>query len=113
MAGSPEPRPRITPLPRREWGPDEIAALDPMIPPVGSVYAERRKERGGAGGVNALALMLRNPALCRAFLEFNRHLLYESAIDERTVSSSCCGCRGRCAPPTSGPSMRLSPGSSG
>lgn len=54
-----------------------------MTPPPGSVYAQRREERGGAGGIGALALMLRNPAACRAFMEFNRHLLYESSIDER------------------------------
>ncbi len=54
-----------------------------MIPPPGSVYARRREKRGGAGGVNALALMLRNPAACKAFLEFNRHLLYESKLNER------------------------------
>jgi alkylhydroperoxidase family enzyme len=78
-----EPGPRIAPLPRREWGETEIRAMDPMIPPPGSVYAKRREERGGAGGVNALALMLRNPALCNAFLKFNRHLLYESTLDDR------------------------------
>jgi alkylhydroperoxidase family enzyme len=82
VAETPDP-PRIEPLPRSEWGETEIRALDPMIPPPGSVYAERRKQRGGAGGVNALALMLRNPAACRAFMEFNRHLLYESSLDER------------------------------
>lgn len=74
---------RIAPLPRREWGAEEIDALAPMTPPPDSTYAKRRAERGGAGGVGALALMLRNPAACRAFLEFNRHLLYESSIDER------------------------------
>ncbi len=87
MAATPEPalpdQPRIPPLPRREWGETEIRAMDPMIPPPGSVYAKRREERGGAGGVNALALMLRNPALCNAFLKFNRHLLYESTLDDR------------------------------
>ncbi|MDG2029099.1 MAG: carboxymuconolactone decarboxylase family protein [Acidimicrobiales bacterium] len=84
MAETPEPAPRIAPLPRSEWSRAEIDALDPMIPPPGSVYAERRKERGGAGGVNALALLVRHPSLARAFLEFNRHLLYESSLDERT-----------------------------
>lgn len=54
-----------------------------MTPPPGSLYAKRREERGGAGGVNALAVMLRNPALAKAFLGFNRHLLYESSLAER------------------------------
>jgi alkylhydroperoxidase family enzyme len=54
-----------------------------MTPPAGSTYAKRRADRGGAAGVGALALMLRNPAACKAFMEFNRHLLYESSLDER------------------------------
>lgn len=83
MAATPEPEPRILPLPRSEWGQEEIDALAPMRPPAGSTYAKRREERGGAGGVSALALMLRNPAACKAFMEFNRHLLYESSLDER------------------------------
>lgn len=78
-----EPQPRIEPLPQREWGRAEIDAIEPMTPPPGSIYERRREARGGAGGVNALALLLRNPALCRAFLGFNRHLLYESSIDDR------------------------------
>lgn len=85
MAETPESaRPRIPPLPRREWGQAEIDALDPMIPPPGSIYAERRKERGGAGGVNALALLVRHPTLAKAFMGFNREILYESSVDERS-----------------------------
>lgn len=83
MDATPEREVRIPPLPRKEWGQTEIDALAPMTPPPGSTYAKRREQRGGAGGVNALALMLRNPAACRSFLEFNRHLLYESSLDER------------------------------
>jgi alkylhydroperoxidase family enzyme len=76
--------PRITPRPPREWTPDVMEAIDQMTPPPGSVYAERRKERGGAGGVNALALLARHPSLAKGFLAFNRHLLYLSELDERT-----------------------------
>ena len=76
--------PRIPPRPTREWTPEVMEAIDQMTPPPGSIYAERRKERGGAGGVNALALLARHPALAKGFMAFNRHLLYESGLDERT-----------------------------
>lgn len=82
--GLPEQEPRIPPLPTREWSPEAIAALAQMTPPEGSVYERRRQERGGSGGVNALALLVRHPALAEAFLAFNRHLLYESQLDERS-----------------------------
>lgn len=54
-----------------------------MLPPPGSIYAKRREQRGGSGGVSALGLLVRHPPLARAFLTFNRHLLYESELDER------------------------------
>ena len=85
MAVSPEDRPtRIPPTPQGEWSREAIEAVAQMSPPPGSVYAERRKQRGGSGGVNALALLVRHPPLAQAFLGFNRHLLYETALDERT-----------------------------
>lgn len=83
MAASPERTPRIAPVPRGTWSQEAIDATAPMMPPAGTVYAERRRQRGGAGGVNALALLVRNPPLAKAFMTFNRHLLYESRIDER------------------------------
>ena len=82
MAETPEPE-RIRPLPPSEWTSEVVDAVNLMLPPAGSVYAARRVARGGCGGVNALALLARNPALARAFLTFNRHLLYESGLDER------------------------------
>lgn len=76
--------PRIPPRPAREWDRTVMDAIDQMTPPPGSIYARRREERGGAGGVNALALLARHPALAKGFMTFNRHLLYESGLDERT-----------------------------
>jgi alkylhydroperoxidase family enzyme len=61
-----------------------MEAIDKMSPPEGSIYGERRRERGGTAGVNALALLARHPALAQGYLTFNRHLLYESELDERT-----------------------------
>lgn len=74
---------RIDPVPQGTWSQEAIDATAPMMPPPGSIYAERRKQRGGAGGVNALALLVRHPPLAKAFMTFNRHLLYESRLDER------------------------------
>ncbi len=60
-----------------------LEAVKALTPPAGSVYERRRQTRGGSGGVNALALLAQHPPLARAFLGFNRHLLYESELDER------------------------------
>ena len=76
--------PRIAPVPQGTWSQEQIQAVAPMMPPAGTVYAERRAKRGGAGGNQALALLVRNPRLAEAFLTFNRHLLYESGLEERT-----------------------------
>lgn len=75
---------RIAPAAQGQWTEEQIRSVDAMRPPPGTVYAERRKKRGGAGGNQALSLLVRHPALARAFLGFNRHLLYENSIDVRT-----------------------------
>lgn len=77
-------QPRIAPAEQGKWTEEQIRAVDAMMPPPGTVYAERRKKRGGAGGNQALSLMVRNPALAKAFMTFNRHILYENSIDVRT-----------------------------
>lgn len=79
-----EHAPGIAPVPQGTWSKEQIQAVAPMMPPEGSIYAERRAQRGGAGGNKALALLVRNPRLAEAFLTFNRFLLYESDLDERT-----------------------------
>ena len=75
---------RIRPQAQGTWSKEQMRSVAPMMPPEGSAYAERRKSRGGAGGNQALSLLVRNPGLAHGFLSFNRHLLYESALDERT-----------------------------
>lgn len=83
MARDPDPTPRIPPVPQGQWDQAAIAAARRLSPPPDSVYLARREARGGAGGVNALALLVRNPALAEAFLGFNGYLLYENGIDDR------------------------------
>lgn len=83
MAATPEPPARIEPVEPRRWSSEAVEAVNQMAPPPGSVYEQRRKARGGSGGVNALGLLARHPALSGAFLGFNRHLLYASRLDER------------------------------
>jgi len=75
--------PRIQPQAQGTWSKEQMTSVAPMMPPEGSAYAARRKQRGGAGGNQALSLLVRNPGLAHGFLTFNRHLLYESALEER------------------------------
>ena len=73
----------LSPLAPAQWDPELIAAVGRLSPPSDSPYARRREQRGGSGGVNALGLLARHPALADAFLGFNRHLLYENDLDDR------------------------------
>lgn len=77
--------PFIPPLPLNQWTPETTEAMEPMRPPPHSVYAQRKadREKGGRRPANALSVLARHPALTRAFLTFNRHLLYESSLSER------------------------------
>ena len=74
--------PRIPPRPPSEWDAEVRDALSVMMRREG---AEAGK--GGQGGaprvVNALAVLMRYPALAKAFLTFNRHLLSASSLSER------------------------------
>lgn len=74
--------PRIEPLSSRHWDAEILDAIAPMTPPPGSAAAQRRSDSGRAV-VNALKVLVRHPALMKAFSQFNRHLLYESTITER------------------------------
>ncbi|MET8654786.1 carboxymuconolactone decarboxylase family protein [Nocardia aurea] len=65
---------RLGPLPEEEWDDEVISALSRMLP------AERRNaEKAG----NVLTTMARHPALTKAFLTFNVHLLFRSTLTER------------------------------
>jgi alkylhydroperoxidase family enzyme len=50
----------------------------------GASETGKRSEPGAPRVVNALAVLMRYPALAKAFLTFNRHLLYESSLSDRT-----------------------------
>lgn len=86
MDASPElPRPHIPPLPRAEWTREVGEALMVMQPPADSMYARRKadREKDGARPVAIFGVLANHPALTRAFLTFNRHLLYEATISDR------------------------------
>jgi 4-carboxymuconolactone decarboxylase len=63
------PPPRIPPLPYAEWDTEALSVLAPgrKLPPS-----------------NVLGLLARHPALARAFLTFNAHLLNASTLPART-----------------------------
>lgn len=65
---------RVPPLPEEQWDDQVIGALSRMLP------AERRNP---AGAGNALATMVRHPALTKSFLGFNVHLLFGSTLPPR------------------------------
>jgi len=56
-----------------------------MQPPADSMYARRKadREKDGARPVAIFGVLANHPALTKAFLTFNRHLLYEATITDR------------------------------
>ena len=79
--------PRIAPLELSEWTPEAFAAMEPMRPPAGSAYDKRKADRKQQvrRPNNALSVMARYPELAKAFLEFNRHLLYFNTLPGRAI----------------------------
>ncbi|MET7769344.1 carboxymuconolactone decarboxylase family protein [Nocardia sp. NPDC005366] len=65
---------RLTPLPEDEWDENVISALSRMLP-------EERRNPEAAG--NVLTTLVRHPALTKAFLTFNIHLLFKSTLTPR------------------------------
>jgi len=65
---------RLPPLPADKWDEAVDQALAGMLP------AERRNPRDAS---NALATFVIHPALTKAFLRFNVHLLYSSTLPPR------------------------------
>ena len=66
--------PRLEPLPAEEWDDDARSAVSPLLP------AERANARDAG---NVVGTLVRNPALTRAYLEFNAHLLLRSTVSAR------------------------------
>ena len=63
---------RLPPLPADQWDEAVQRALAPMLPADGPRDAN-----------NALATFAHHPALAKAFLRFNVHLLYSSTLPAR------------------------------
>ncbi|OHV30895.1 MULTISPECIES: carboxymuconolactone decarboxylase family protein [Pseudofrankia] len=70
---------RIPPIPRTEWPPE----LTDFIASYRSAVRGDRPEEGRQGGSNLFGTLARYPQLARAFLAFNGHLLYGSALSAR------------------------------
>ncbi|WP_328392760.1 carboxymuconolactone decarboxylase family protein [Nocardia sp. NBC_00416] len=65
---------RVPPLPADQWDEEVDAALRVMLP---------RRLRNPESASNALSTLVRHPALTKAFLTLNVHLLFESALPAR------------------------------
>jgi 4-carboxymuconolactone decarboxylase len=65
---------RLPPLPAEQWDEAVDQALAAMLP------AERRNPQDAS---NALATLVNHPALTKAFLRFNVHLLFSSTLPPR------------------------------
>jgi 4-carboxymuconolactone decarboxylase len=76
-------QPRIQPRPASEWDAEVLDALSVMIRPADSPGAQGA-EPAAPRVVNALAVLMHYPALAKAFLTFNRHLLSNSSLSDRT-----------------------------
>ena len=74
-------QPRIPPRPSSDWDAEVFDALAVMRQ--GGSEAAQRDEPGAPRVVNALAILMRYPALAKAFLTFNRHLLFNSSLSDR------------------------------
>ncbi|MGW5384383.1 carboxymuconolactone decarboxylase family protein [Nocardia sp. NPDC003963] len=65
---------RVPPLPAEEWDDEVDAALRVMLP---------RRMRNPESASNALSTLVRHPALTKAFLTLNVHLLFRSTLPAR------------------------------
>ncbi|MFI9537723.1 carboxymuconolactone decarboxylase family protein [Nocardia fusca] len=65
---------RVPPLPAAEWDDEVDAALRVMLP---------RRLRNPESASNALSTLVRHPALTKAFLTLNVHLLFQSSLPAR------------------------------
>ena len=74
MSGRTPSAVQLATLPAEAWGEEVQRALAPMLPAA-------RRNPDGAG--NALATMVHHPALTKAFLGLNVHLLFGSTLPER------------------------------
>ncbi len=73
-ARSAAPPVRLAPLPPERWDDEVDRALSGMLP---------RWRRNPVNAGNGLATLVHNPALTKAFLPFNVHLLFSSTLSPR------------------------------
>ena len=70
---------RIPPMPPEEWSSEVLDALAAL----GGRSRPRDEDESRPRVVNALATFAHHPALAKAFLGFNRHVLFETSLSER------------------------------
>lgn len=73
---SPEPAPRIPPVPPRDWGPAMQSAMQPLLP-------STPRPPGQPRGLNILGTFANHPDLAAAFWVFNGHILNTSTLTQR------------------------------
>ena len=73
--------PRLSPLLPPEWDADTHDAVS-TFPSARDFVLSRHKE-DGARGMHGLGIVLRHPALARAFLTFNNHVAVASSLSKR------------------------------
>jgi len=76
-----EPTPRISPVLPSDWDAAIYEALSAF--PSGRDFVLSRWETGGAQGMYGLGVMVRHPALAKAFLTFNNHIATASTVSKR------------------------------
>jgi len=78
-----EPAPRIEPLLPPEWDAVVHDAVSAFPSGRDFVLAHYKDEDGGARGMHGLGVILRYPALAKAFLTFNNHIAVGSSVSRR------------------------------
>lgn len=73
--------PRVSPLLPPEWDADTHAAVSAF--PSARDFVLSRYRMDGARGMHGLGVMLRHPALAKAFLTFNNHVAVASSVSKR------------------------------
>ena len=71
----------IEPLVKKEWPPEMRSAMMAMVPP--EPRHQQLQREGRPKAVNILGTLAHHPALARAFLTFNGHLLMATTLTER------------------------------
>lgn len=76
-----ESEPRIAPVLPPQWDAMTYDAVSAF--PSGRDFVLSRYQAGGAHGMHGLGVILRHPALAKAFLTFNNHIAVASTVSKR------------------------------